>query len=82
MRPIPPFGCKLTGWSGRIQSLTTTPEGWLVKVFVLPRLSGGAAYVARNDRCYVENYEYSAGKLRFLHATFPPPGSPGIVTVN
>jgi hypothetical protein len=62
------------GWTGRIEKTTRTLDGWLVNVAVFPRLTNGATAIYYHNELYIENYEYTAGSLRFLNANEPPPG--------
>lgn len=76
------MGFWLSGWTGSIETMTKTDNGWLVRVAVWPCIANGGHPVRRVvDGLYLEEYVYHEGRLAFQRAIAPKyPGRPLCVT--
>lgn len=62
---------QVIGWHGWIQQATRTPDGWLLRVRMMPRLRTPGASVALTRDHFFEIYEYKDGKLNHVDSIDP-----------
>jgi hypothetical protein len=73
----------LSGWFGAIEKVTKTPDGWLVRVTVEPRLANGGTVVHSAEDRYIETYKLTNGSLRFVESIGPAGvNRPHVITFN
>jgi hypothetical protein len=75
-------GLKVVGWYGRITSDEEFPGGAIVSIQLSPHLRSPRGNVPFTKDYFVETYEVTEDRVRFLGAVDPPDARPGIAFID